>query len=69
MIINGIDKGAALTHHHALVLNDVFQLIQGDTSHWSRPPVDTKTTVVFYYMGLILKQNFCFDVNGRIGPT
>ena len=33
------------------------------------PPVDIKTKVAFQYMGLILIQNFCFDVNGRFGTT
>ena len=31
--------------------------------------VDTKTEVVFKYMRLILKPNFCFDVNRRLGTT
>ena len=43
--------------------------IQGDHSPCSQPPVDTKTNVAFYYMGLILKRNFCFAVNGRYETT
>ena len=34
-----------------------------------KPPVDTKKKVAFYYMGLILKRNFCFVVNGRFDTT
>ena len=41
------------------------ETVQGDTSHWFKPPIDIKTKVAFQYMGLILKQNFCSDVNGR----
>ena len=43
--------------------------IQGDTSGSSQPPVDIKTKVVFQHMLLILKRNFCFDVNRRLGTT
>ena len=34
-----------------------------------QPPVDTKTKVAFQYKGLILKRNFCFDVNRRLGTN
>ena len=44
-----------------------WQIIQGDTSRWSKLPVDTKTKVASR-MGLILKWNFYFDVIGRFGP-
>ena len=44
--------------------------LQGDTSRrWSlhsKPPFDTEAKVAFWNMGLILKQNFCFDVKGRL---
>ena len=43
--------------------------VQGDHSGSVKPPVDTKTKVAFYYIGLILKQNFCFEVNGRFVTT
>ena len=43
--------------------------VQGDHSGWVKPIIDTKTKVVFKYMGLIQKQNFCFDVNGRFEST
>ena len=32
-------------------------------------PVDTKTKVAFYHMGLIVKQNFCYYDNARLGTT
>ena len=34
-----------------------------------KPPVDTKTKVMFLYMDLIIKHNLCFDVNGRFGVS
>ena len=43
--------------------------LQGDTSGSVQPLVDIKTNVAFKYMLLILKQNFCFDVNGRFGTS
>ena len=43
--------------------------VQGDHSGCAKPPVDIKTKVPFYYMGLILNWNFCFDVNRRFGTT
>ena len=46
---------------------DQMNSVQGDHSRCSQPPVDTKPKVAFHYMGLILKQNFCFDVRGRLG--
>ena len=47
----------------------IDKLVQGDTSGSSQPPVDIKTDVVFQYMRLILKRNFCLDVNRRLGTT
>ena len=41
--------------------------IQGDHSGCSQPPIDIKTKVAFQYKPLILKHNFCFLVNGRLG--
>ena len=32
-------------------------------------PCNIKTKVVFHCIGLILKRNFCFDVNGRFEST
>ena len=53
--------------------NDSFfwslQFIQGDPSSCSQPPVDIKTKVAFQYMLLILKHNFCCDVNSRLGTN
>ena len=43
--------------------------LQGDHSGCVKPPIDTKTKVAFQYMVLILKRNFCFDVNGRFDTT
>ena len=43
--------------------------LQGDPSGLSQPTVDIKTNVVFQNMLLMLKRNFCFDVNSRLGPT
>ena len=43
--------------------------VQGDHSGGSQPPVDIKTKVAFQYKPLILKHNFCFHVNGRLGTT
>ena len=43
--------------------------IQGDHSGCAKPPIDNTTKVLFQYMGLILKRNFCLDVNGRFGTT
>ena len=37
--------------------------IQGDTSGCSLGFVEVKTKVAFQYMLLILKRDFCFDVN------
>ena len=31
----------------------------------SEPPVDIKTKAMFKFKGLMLQQNFSFDVNGR----
>ena len=39
--------------------------VQGDQAACS----DTKTNIVFYYVGLTLQRNFCFDVNGRFGTS
>ena len=50
----------------SLIVTKVIR-IQGNISRCSQPPVDTKTKVLFWYMGLILKQNYCFDDNGRLG--
>ena len=36
-------------------------------SRFSQPPVDTKTKVAIYYLGLVLKWNFYFNFNGRFG--
>ena len=41
----------------------------GDHSGCDKPPVDSKTKLRFSYIGLILKCNFCFGVNGRFGTT
>ena len=38
--------------------------VQGDHSCCSQPPVDTRTKVAFYYIGLTLKWNFCFMSTG-----
>ena len=46
-----------------------YMHIQGDHSGCAKPPVDIKTKVPFYYEAHVLKQNFCFEVNGRFGPT
>ena len=35
----------------------------------TKPIVDMRREVVFYDKGLILKRNFCFDVNGRFAST
>ena len=35
----------------------------------SQPPVDIKTKVAYQYNPSILKCNFCFHVNGRLGTT
>ena len=43
--------------------------LQGDQSSCVKPPVDTKTHVAFQSKLLILKQNLCFDVNGRFDIT
>ena len=43
--------------------------VQGDHSGCVKPPVNIKTKVVFYYIGLVLKHNFGFDVNGRFDTT
>ena len=43
--------------------------VQGDHSDCFKPPVNTKTNVAFYYMLLILKQNFCFRFNERFQRT
>ena len=43
--------------------------LQGDQSGSSQSSVDIKTKVVFKYMLLILKRNFCFDVSRRFGST
>ena len=48
---------------------DRKELIQGDHSGCDKPPVDFKTKVAFQYMGLIIKQNFCYEVNGRFDTT
>ena len=42
--------------------------VQGDPSGISQP-VDINTKVEFQYMLLILKCNFSFDVNMRLGTT
>ena len=47
----------------------LYREIQGDHSGWAKPQVDIKTKIQFLHMGLLLKQNFCFDVNGMLGPT
>ena len=44
-------------------------VIKGDPSGWSQPPVDIEAKVALYYKEHILKRNFCFDVNRRLGPT
>ena len=46
-----------------------FRHIKGDHSGSSQPPVDIKTKVVFQYKPFILKHNFCFHVNRRLGTT
>ena len=46
-----------------------MSIIQVDHSGCAKPPIDIKTIVIFYYMGLILKQNFCFGVSGRFDTT
>ena len=43
--------------------------VQGDTSGGFQPTVDIRTKVAFQYMLLILKHNFCFYVNMRLGTT
>ena len=47
----------------------VLSKIQGDHSHRFQPHVDSKTKVVFRYMDLIIKRNFCFEVNRRLETT
>ena len=43
--------------------------LQGDHSGCVKPPVDIKTNVAFQYMGIIQKQNYCFNVNGSFATT
>ena len=51
------------------ILRTLICLIQGDHSGSFQPPVDIKMNVAFQNMLLILKRNFCFDVNRRLGTT
>ena len=50
-------------------LEKVGVYVQGDHSSCDKPHIDTKTNVAFYCKLLILKRNFCFDVNGRFVTT
>ena len=43
--------------------------VQGDHSCCFKPSVNAKTEVAFLYVGLILKWNLCFDINGRFEST
>ena len=43
-------------------------LLQGDSSRWSKPPIDIKTKVLFEYEAQVQKPNLCSGVNGRLGP-
>ena len=61
-------RGTLLTPTKYLPLNK-FLIHGGDTSGSSQPPVDVKTSVEFQYMLLIIVDNFCFEVNGRLGTT
>ena len=46
--------------------SDVPLVVQGDTSGCSLGLVDIKIKVVFY---VVLKQNFCFDVNRTLNTS
>ena len=52
------------TPNPGLRTDEIPYNIQGDTSRWSKPPVDTKTKVMFYYMGLILNRTFVLKSTG-----
>ena len=62
------------SRERVLCTRDAFQFccdisLQGDHSGCAKPPVDIESKAPFKYLGLILKQNFCFDVNGRLGTS
>ena len=67
MISRFTNNHAILSHPLLLFENQTY--LQGDTSGCLKPPVDSTTKVAFQYMGLILKRNFCFDVNRRLETT
>ena len=59
------------TKWHNMLFDIIFEhiTVQGDTSDSSKPHVDINTKLAFQYKLLILKRNFCFDVNRRFGTT
>ena len=77
MRLNSTKWEMCFIHHPLLQLVTVYlsllsqylsNIVQGDPSGWSQPPVDMETNVAFQYMLLVLKRNFCFDVNRSLGP-
>ena len=43
--------------------------VHGDYSRCSQPLINIKTKVAFQSLGLKLKRNFGFNVNGRLGKN
>ena len=61
------------SEHEYVLLEEVRNThsteVQGDHSGCDKPPVDIKAKVLFEYMGLTLKRNFCCDVSRRFVTT
>ena len=62
-LINDYDKGGKCVE----IWDSIMIFLQADHSGSSQPPVDIKTKVAFQYT--ILKWNFCFHINVRLGIT
>ena len=64
-----VTNGSHISNRLDNLFIQLYPAVQGDTSGRIKPPVDIKAKDVFQYKLFILKRNFCFDVNGRFGPT